>query len=372
MSARCKAGRGESGRPVRIVASTSRLRIERPAAKAIRLLLVEDSEDDALLVVRELRRGGYEPSVTRVESSREFRMALEEDPPDIIISDHTIPGYGGLAALVDWKASGKDIPFILVSGTVGEEVAVSAMRARARDYVLKGDLTRLPAAVERELRDREVRAEQARTHKHLMISERMVVVGTLAAGVAHEINNPLAVAMGNLEFVIEGAARKQYGPLVTNDPGSFEQVLREIDQALGRIRDIVRDVKLLSKPQEDAIGAVDVHAVVLNLIVNAVEAMPEGRDGENVIRVAARTTDDGQGVIEVIDTGCGIAPENLERIFDPFFTTKPVGLGTGLGLTICHRIVSEFGGAMEVESEVDRGTTFRVLLPPWPRGLTAR
>ena len=164
MSARCKAGRGESGRPVRIVASTSRLRIERPAAKAIRLLLVEDSEDDALLVVRELRRGGYEPSVTRVESSREFRMALEEDPPDIIISDHTIPGYGGLAALVDWKASGKDIPFILVSGTVGEEVAVSAMRAGAHDYVLKGDLTRLPAAVGRELRDRDVRTEQARIH----------------------------------------------------------------------------------------------------------------------------------------------------------------------------------------------------------------
>jgi signal transduction histidine kinase len=71
------------------------------------------------------------------------------------------------------------------------------------------------------------------------------------------------------------------------------------------------------------------------------------------------------GVIEVTDTGCGIAPENLERIFDPFFTTKPVGVGTGLGLPICHRIVSEFGGAMEVDSEVDRGTTFRVLLPPW-------
>jgi len=149
VTARCKAGRGESGRPVRTVASTSRLRIEQPAARAIRFLLVEDSDDDALLVAHELRRGGYEPSVTRVQSSREFLIALEEDPPDIIISDNTIPGYRGLAALVDWKASGKDIPFILVSGTVGEEVAVSAMRAGEHDYVLKGDLARLPAAVER-------------------------------------------------------------------------------------------------------------------------------------------------------------------------------------------------------------------------------
>jgi signal transduction histidine kinase len=406
VSAQSRVGRGEGAPPDRTVASTSRLRVEKSAARAIRLVLVEDSDDDALLVVHELRRGGYEPSVTRVQSSREFKTALDEDAPDIIISDHTIPGYGGLVALADWKASGKDIPFILVSGTVGEEVAVSAMRAGAHDYVLKGDLTRLPAAVERELRDREVRAEQARMHKHLMISERMVVVGTLAAGVAHEINNPLTIAMGNLEFLIEGAARKQYGLLVTNDPaeeGSFDQSLREIDEALKRIRDIVRDVKLFSRPQEDAVGPVDMHAaidssvrmarneirnrarlvkqygaaplvranesrlgqVVLNLIVNAAQAMPEGPDAENVIRVATRTTDDGLGVIEVTDTGCGIAPENLERIFDPFFTTKPVGVGTGLGLPICHRIVSEFGGAMEVESEVGRGTTFRVLLPPW-------
>ena len=407
VSAQSRVGRGNGARPDRTVASTSRLRVEKSAARAIRLLLVEDSDDDAVLVVHELRRGGYEPSVTRVQSSRDFRIALDENPPDIIISDHTIPGYGGLAALADWKASGKDIPFILVSGTVGEEVAVSAMRAGAHDYVLKGDLTRLPAAVERELREGEVRAEQARMHKHLMISERMVVVGTLAAGVAHEINNPLTIAMGNLEFIIEGAARKQYGLLVANDPGaeagSFDQSLREIDEALKRIRDIVRDVKLFSRPQEDAVGAVDVHAaidssvrmarneirnrarlvkqygaaplvranesrlgqVVLNLIVNAAQAMPPRQDAENVIRVATRTTDDGLGVIEVIDNGCGIPAENLERIFDPFFTTKAVGVGTGLGLSICHRIVSEFGGAMEVDSEVDRGTIFRVLLPPW-------
>ena len=112
-----------------------------------------------------------------------------------------MPGYGGLTALADLKSTGKDIPFILVSGTIGEGVAVSAMRAGAHDYVLKSDLTRLPAAVDREVRERIVRAERAKMREQLVISERMASAGTLAAGVAHEINNPLGVAMANLDFV---------------------------------------------------------------------------------------------------------------------------------------------------------------------------
>jgi signal transduction histidine kinase len=367
-------------------------------------VLVEDSDDDALLVLYELQRAGYAPVVVRVGDSQGFRDALETSP-DLIISDHTIPGYGGLAALAELKASGKDIPFILVSGTVGETVAVSAMRAGAQDYVLKGDLTRLPAAVERELRDAEARAEQERIRRHLMISERMVSVGTVAASVAHEINNPLAVAMGNLDLAREALTAK---PRSGDEPqtaadGAIDEFLREADEALMRIRDIVRDVKLFSRPQEDVIAAVDVRTVIdssvrmawnalrnraelvrdcseatlvkanesrlgqvlLNLIVNAAQALPEDRVSGNVVRIATRRKSDGRAVIEVTDNGCGIPPENLERIFDPFFTTKPVGVGTGLGLAICHKIVSEFGGAMEVESEVGRGTTFKVILVPW-------
>jgi CheY-like chemotaxis protein/anti-sigma regulatory factor (Ser/Thr protein kinase) len=103
--------------------------------------------------------------------------------------------------------------------------------------------------------------------------------------------------------------------------------------------------------------------VILNLIVNAAQSIPEGHAGENQIRVGTRTSDRGGVVIEVADTGSGIAPENLARIFDPFFSTKPAGVGTGLGLAICKRIVDELGGQIEVESEVGKGTTFRVLLP---------
>jgi len=195
--------------------------------------------------------------VTWTQSSSGVRAALEDGFPDVIISDYFIPGYGGLGALADLKASGRDIPFIIVSGTVGESVAVAAMRAGAHDYVLKGDLTRLPLAVEREVLDCQVRAERARMRERLLLSERLVSVGTLAAGVAHEINNPLAVAMANMESLLEVVAPKP-GPVgPPAEVAAFAEPLRDIDEALKRIRDIVRDVKLFSRPQESETSAVD-------------------------------------------------------------------------------------------------------------------
>jgi CheY-like chemotaxis protein len=241
-----------------------------------------------------------------------------------------------------------------------------------------------------------------------MQMDRMSAVGTLAAGVAHEINNPLAFVIANVEFAQREVAR---GP--SGSGSRSETELTEVLRALGEARDgtermrrIVRDLRTFSRggdgnerpqgpPAVDVRSAVDwacamaqneirhrarlvvagedfAHAacdearlgqVLLNLIMNAAHAIPEGAAERNQIRVAAR--DDGQGHvdIEVRDTGSGIAPENLARIFDPFFTTKPVGVGTGLGLAIVQRIVTDHGGHVTVESEVGRGTTVRVMLP---------
>ncbi len=383
-------------------------------SKPLRLLLVEDSDDDAALVTYQLRRGGYQPQCSRVETQEAFRAALSSREWDIIISDYALPRYSGLMALADLRATGKDIPFILVSGTVGEAGAVGVMKAGAQDYVLKGDLTRLAVAVEREVRETAIRAEQARTREHLVISERMASAGMLAAGIAHEINNPLAIAMTNLEFICEtlshvaseardAAPRQLQGSEWSGWSllGALDEPLRDSREALIRMRDIVRDVKLFSRPHDQTTSAVDVQRVIdssgrmawneirhrarlvkdyqpvplvnanesrlgqvlLNLIVNAAQAMPEGHADRNELRVATTTSDDGRAIVEVSDTGVGIPKEHLERIFDPFFTTKPVGAGTGLGLAICHRLVSELNGVIEVESEVGKGTRFRVVLP---------
>jgi signal transduction histidine kinase len=382
---------------------------------SLRVLLVEDSEADEALILRELKRGGYEPTLERVGEAAAFKAALDAQTWDIVLSDHSLPGFSGLAALAALHAMGKDIPFILVSGTIGERLAVEVMRAGAQDYVLKGDLTRLPAAIKREVREAAGRAAQTQMRERLMMSERMVSAGMLAAGVAHEINNPLAVAIGNLDFTgstlarVVQQARALHSHEFAADPGRWlaerlsevEEPLSDMREALQRIRDIVRDVKLFSRPSDEVRGSVDVRRaidsscrmaqneirhrarlvkdyrevppvdanethigqVILNLIVNAAQSLPEGHAGEHEIRVGTRTSDRGGVVIEVADTGSGIPPENLARIFDPFFSTKPAGVGTGLGLAICKRIVDQLGGQIEVESEVGKGTTFRVLLP---------
>jgi signal transduction histidine kinase len=372
------------------------------ANRQLHLVLVEDSDDDALLIVHELIRGGYDPRVHRVTTRSEFQDALERGPWDIIISDHSLPTYDGMSALADLQSTGKDVPFILVSGTIGEAVAVSAMKAGAQDYVLKGDLTRLPVAVGRELREKELRQEQTRMREQLVISERMASAGTLAAGVAHEINNPLAVALANLEYVSD--LLSQHAKNTREADGmrmaAFVEPIRDTREALDRIRDIVRDVKLFSRPEEETTGRVDVirvvdsatrmawneirhratlvkdyqptpaalgnesrlGQVVLNLIVNAAQAMPEGHADDHELRVTTRTGRNGQVVIEVADDGAGIAKEHIDRIFDPFFTTKPIGVGTGLGLSICQRIVTQLGGTIEVHSELGKGSLFRVRL----------
>ena len=139
--------------------------------KPLHILIVEDSEDDCLLLLRELRRGGYDPVYERVETAAAMREALEQRQWDIVISDYVLPKFSGLVALKMLKESGLDLPFIIVSGNIGESIAVHAMKAGAHDYILKGNLTRLVPAVERELREATVRRERRQAEEALVESE---------------------------------------------------------------------------------------------------------------------------------------------------------------------------------------------------------
>lgn len=231
--------------------------------------------------------------------------------------------------------------------------------------------------------------------ERLLIADRMASMGTLAAGVAHEINNPLSYVKGNLDFVLEKLA---------HDKNVHPDLLLALEDArVGamRVREIVRDLKMFSRADVEASGPVDVEPVVassiamawneirhraklvrrsgapppvvatearlgqvvLNLLVNAAQAIPEGATESNEIRVETGLAADGRVFIEVADTGPGISLDVKRRMFDPFFTTKAIGDGTGLGLAICHSIVTSLGGEIAVESEIGRGAVFRVLLP---------
>jgi PAS domain S-box-containing protein len=243
--------------------------------------------------------------------------------------------------------------------------------------------------------------EQKKLQSQLMVSDRMASVGTLAAGVAHEINNPLAAVIANLDYF---ATRVQH--LAGGDSEEITGPIQDARDAAQRVRLIVRDLKIFSRsPIDEPRGAVDVNAIMesslrmawnevrhrarlvklyatvpgveanearlgqvfLNLVVNAAQALPEGQAEQNEIRITTRL-DESRVIIEVTDTGPGIPPEIIGRIFDAFFTTKPVGVGMGLGLAICHRIVTDMGGRLTVASKIGKGTTFQVALPISTRG----
>ncbi len=367
----------------------------------LRALLVEDVETDAALLVRELERGGFEVTHQRVDTPEAMSAALAAERWDVVLADYTLPRFNAPHALRVLQERDLDLPFIIVSGTVNEDIAVESLRAGAHDFMAKSKLGRLIPAIERELRDVALRAEQRKLREQLLISERMASVGTVAAGVAHEINNPLACVLANLDLAERGLAERagSLGLMV-----EFEEVreeLRDAREAAERIRNMVRDLKLFSRIREEPTGPVDVTHVLestlriasneirhrarlvtsygntppvqasesrlgqvfLNLVVNAAQAIGEGQVKDNEIRISTSVAPNNRVLIEIADTGSGMPPEVLARLFTPFFTTKPVGVGTGLGLSICHRIVTGFGGTIDVSSEVGKGTTFRLWLP---------
>jgi PAS domain S-box-containing protein len=242
--------------------------------------------------------------------------------------------------------------------------------------------------------------ERKKFQARLLLADRMASVGTLAAGIAHEINNPLAYVVGNLGYLATRVAR-----LSDDLPDvDVDDVLEACEEARGgaeRVQTIVDDLRSFSRVDDQKMGPVDVHSVLesslklagtelerrarvvksftpvppvrasesrlgqvfLNLLVNAIQALPEdGKRDDHEIRLVTRLQH-GYVMVEVRDSGPGIPPEIMDHVFDPFFTTKPVGVGTGLGLSICHSLVTTLGGEIHVESETGGGTTFRVLLP---------
>jgi PAS domain S-box-containing protein len=239
--------------------------------------------------------------------------------------------------------------------------------------------------------------ERVRMAQQLLVADRMASIGMLAAGVAHEVNNPLGYVLNNIEIAL-----KELAPLGEAASRSRE-VLGVALEGVDRIRTIVRDLLALSRVDDAVVGPVDVRAavartldlaeteiakravlsfvhepvapaagsvarlgqVLLNLVTNALESMRSPAREENRLRVVVRPSSAGGAVVEVIDNGVGIPPEHAARIFDPFFTTKAPGKGTGLGLAISQRLVAEMGGHLSFESAPQKGSTFRVTLAPW-------
>lgn len=382
-----------------------------------RILLLEDDESDAELAARELTTEGLFFDWKRVQTRNEFLNEIESFRPDVILSEYSLSEFDALTALRLLKERKIDIPFILRTGASNEGSAVACMKEGAFDYILKSSLKRLPSAVLNAIevsryREAEKKANDALldNERRLQQAQKMEAIGNLTGGVAHDFNNLLMSILGNTQLAlrkiepesparhrileIEKAAKKaaeltrkllaysrrQHLERRTIHLNQHtEEIMRLLERVIGENVEITvnfeRDLPTVyADPAQ-------IEQVVMNLSINARDAMPEG--GHLIIETCSLELDQeyctrfpyvqpGRYVrMKVSDTGTGMDAETIQHIFEPFYTTKDQGKGTGLGLSMVYGIVKQHDGHIHVESEVGKGTTFEMFLPVDERNVQA-
>ncbi|HAM35504.1 MAG TPA: hypothetical protein DEB40_04455 [Elusimicrobia bacterium] len=362
---------------------------------SLRVLMVEDSENDALLLKRQLERAGYAVTSERVCNAAAVKAALARQDWDIVISDYAMPDFSGLDALRLIRRKDIDLPFIIVSGAIGEDVAVAAMKAGAHDYVMKSNLARLAPAVRRELREAVVRREAKRAEES--VRQALMVRTNFISMMTHELLTPLSVIKGGLAMLLESGAKtlgkKEHEMLLMTIKNSdrLEKLVRAIldfqDVAEHKTRFNIGEYDLNEVVKEVCVEMTQAaQAKGLTLVVQLADFLPRIRfDKERIARVlsnlinnAVSFTEKGgitvitkQGVdcvqVSVKDSGCGIKHEDMRRLFHGF-EQLDVGLtrkagGVGLGLAIAKEFVDRHGGVIWAESEFGRGSSFCFTLP---------
>jgi signal transduction histidine kinase len=375
--------------------------------KTVRVLHLEDNENDRLLVEEMVRADGLDCEFTAVQTRVDLETALRQGGYDLIVSDYSMPSFDGLSGLAIAHELSPKTPFIFFSGTIGEESAVKSLKNGAVDYVIKQRPHRLVPAMRQALRNAEQHAQLQQLEEQLLRSQRLESLGVLISGIAHDLNNALTpvligidmlrtspVEKDNILKTMQSSARRGADMvkqvLAFARGGDTQKSLIYAEPLVKEMGKIVTDtfpkniecrVKVSGESLPVSGIPTQLYQVLMNLCVNARDAMPEGGTlalaTENVSldeTMTARYPDVKPGnyvCISVTDTGTGISEEQMEKIFEPFFTTKEPGKGTGLGLSTSLNIIKNHDGFIDVQSEVGRGTEFKFYLPVMVENLPA-
>lgn len=376
---------------------------EAAAAAPVRVLLVEDDPLDAELVLDQLGEHGLVVESCVVERRDDYLAALDQFRPDIVLSDLSLPAFSGHQALSLLRARDQRMPFVFVSGTLGEEAAIEALRGGATDYILKHAMARLGPAVRRAVTEAAERRARDRAEAELVRAQRFETLAILAGSLGHDLRNtlqPVLLAVDLIEGRVTEPEAVRMCALVRDCAWQgLEMVGRMMDLARGgerpgeggetrsiNVAAMLDAVALLLRPslptrvelsvEIDEPGlalsgnSVELQQCLLNLALNAVQAMPEG----GKVTLSARRFQPEPGFFEdapaatgawlhlaVADTGVGMDADTVARLFTPFFTTKATG--NGLGLVSCRRFVESHQGMIRVDSEPGAGTRFDLYLP---------
>ena len=366
----------------------------------LHILHLEDDLNDAELVQYALGADGITSTILRVQTRDDFVAALERGDIDLIFSDFDLPAFDGLSAAEIVKTRWSAIPLILVSGSLDENLTINSFKIGATDCVPKSDLSRLAPAVRRAMREVEQGSEQRRLEAQVIESQKLELISQLSSGVAHDFNNLLAVILGYSDLItlqfgqnstlrkyideIRHASNRAAGltrqllvfsrkQLVRPEVINPNDAVNEVDQLLRRLIDQKIEITIRAESKTGFVNADSGHIgqVLVNLVLNARDAMPDG--GKVSIETGNVTLDKDYAeshkgaitgeyvMLTVRDTGTGMTEEVKAHLFEAFFTTKP--FGTGLGLATCRTIVQQSGGHIDVISEIGEGTTFKIYLP---------
>ncbi len=375
----------------------------------LKIFFLEDNPDDVELELHELQRSGFDVQYQVARNHSEFVNQVVEFSPDIILADYTLPDITGIEAINICKDLQIDVPVILITGDGNELIAVDSLRLGAIDYILKRNITGLPMRIKRALEiweDRKAKqraeAEEHRLETLLLEAQKMEAVGKFAGGIAHDFNNLLTGILGFAELGSNTVTRnseiynklqsiitlsKRGSDLVQQllmfsrkKPLEFEHINVNafVEEAREFLNRLIEDTIEIHLELQDDIPEIEcdkqqLTQAVMNLVLNARDAMSgkgtvtitTGKCDFRNTMVARKTGKQGSQFISlaVSDTGVGISPDKIGNIFEPFYTTKEKDKGTGLGLSIVYSIVNSHGGFIDVDSEENQGSTFRLYLP---------